>query len=96
MRVITSPADTRAVVISLPLDIQSHAYDYPVKFFEPRHWKIHRPLPAGLVVPTVPHADLPGNEVCWDVAPAEVSSLKWVRQRPADYEAARGAQRWFG
>ena len=45
MRVLTSPADTGAVVISLPQDIQSHAYDFPVEFFEPRDWKIRRPLP---------------------------------------------------
>ena len=46
MRVLTSPSDTGAVVISLPQDIQSHAYDFPVEFFEPRDWKIRRPLPA--------------------------------------------------
>jgi 3D-(3,5/4)-trihydroxycyclohexane-1,2-dione acylhydrolase (decyclizing) len=45
MRVLTSPVDTGAVVISLPQDIQSHAYDFPVEFFEPRDWKIRRPLP---------------------------------------------------
>ena len=45
MRVLTSPADTGAVVISLPQDIQSHAYDFPAEFFEPRDWKIRRPLP---------------------------------------------------
>jgi 3D-(3,5/4)-trihydroxycyclohexane-1,2-dione acylhydrolase (decyclizing) len=45
MRVLTSPSDTGAVVISLPQDIQSHAYDFPVEFFEPRDWKIRRPLP---------------------------------------------------
>ena len=45
MRVLTSPADTGAVVISLPQDIQSHAYDFPVELFEPRDWKIRRPLP---------------------------------------------------
>jgi 3D-(3,5/4)-trihydroxycyclohexane-1,2-dione acylhydrolase (decyclizing) len=42
MRVLTSPSDTGAVVISLPQDIQSHAYDFPVGF-EPRDWKIRRP-----------------------------------------------------
>src|SRR4029077_18072454 len=45
MRVLTSPVDTGAVVSWLPQDIQSHAYDFPVEFFEPRHWKIRRPLP---------------------------------------------------
>ncbi len=46
MRVLTSPTDTGAVVLSLPQDVQSHAYDFPVEFFEPRDWKIRRPVPA--------------------------------------------------
>ncbi len=45
MRVLTSPTDTGAVVISLPQDIQSHAFDFPIEFFEPRDWRIRRPLP---------------------------------------------------
>ncbi|MDQ0276505.1 3D-(3,5/4)-trihydroxycyclohexane-1,2-dione acylhydrolase (decyclizing) [Arthrobacter silviterrae] len=45
MRVLTSPTDAGAVVISLPQDVQSHAYDFPARFFEPRDWKIRRPLP---------------------------------------------------
>ncbi|MEN0137644.1 MAG: 3D-(3,5/4)-trihydroxycyclohexane-1,2-dione acylhydrolase (decyclizing) [Rhodococcus sp. (in: high G+C Gram-positive bacteria)] len=45
MRVLTSPTDTGAVVLSLPQDVQSHAFDFPVEFFEPRDWKIRRPLP---------------------------------------------------
>ena len=28
-----------------------------------------------IVVPVIPHADLPGAGVWWDVAPAEVSTL---------------------
>jgi 3D-(3,5/4)-trihydroxycyclohexane-1,2-dione acylhydrolase (decyclizing) len=49
-----------------------------------------------LVVPTVPHVDLPGGDVWWDVAPAEVSGQEWVQALRAKYEQARGAQRWFG
>src|SRR3954469_7387989 len=45
MRVLTDPVDTGTVVLSLPQDIQSHAFDYPVELFEPRDWKIRRPLP---------------------------------------------------
>src|SRR3954469_3729579 len=52
--------------------------------------------PVVLVVPTVPHADLPGGDVWWDVAPAEVSGQEWVQALRAEYEQARGAQRWFG
>lgn len=44
-RVLANPVETGAVVIALPQDIQSHAHDYPVEFFEPRDWKIRRPEP---------------------------------------------------
>src|SRR3954466_15546049 len=34
MRVLTSPAETGAVVIALPQDIQTEAYNFPAAFFE--------------------------------------------------------------
>ncbi|MDQ3824008.1 MAG: 3D-(3,5/4)-trihydroxycyclohexane-1,2-dione acylhydrolase (decyclizing), partial [Actinomycetota bacterium] len=45
MRVLTSPVETGAVTIALPQDVQSHAWDYPERFFEEREWRIERPLP---------------------------------------------------
>jgi 3D-(3,5/4)-trihydroxycyclohexane-1,2-dione acylhydrolase (decyclizing) len=45
MRILTDPAETGAAVISLPQDIQAHAWDFPVKFFEPGVWTIGRQLP---------------------------------------------------
>ncbi|TMM39851.1 MAG: 3D-(3,5/4)-trihydroxycyclohexane-1,2-dione acylhydrolase (decyclizing) [Actinobacteria bacterium] len=45
MRVLTDPVDTGAVVISLPQDVQSHAYDWPAAFFAERDWTIRRPAP---------------------------------------------------
>src|SRR5829696_988825 len=45
MRVLTDPVDTGAVVLSLPQDVQSHAYDFPAEFFAERDWTIRRPLP---------------------------------------------------
>jgi 3D-(3,5/4)-trihydroxycyclohexane-1,2-dione acylhydrolase (decyclizing) len=45
MRVLTSPVETGAVVIALPQDVQSHAWDYPERFFDEREWRIERPLP---------------------------------------------------
>jgi 3D-(3,5/4)-trihydroxycyclohexane-1,2-dione acylhydrolase (decyclizing) len=45
-RVLANPVETGAVVISLPQDVQSHAFDYPIEFFEPKDWKIRRPEPA--------------------------------------------------
>src|SRR6266545_1178313 len=45
MRVLTDPVDTGAVVLALPQDIQSHAYDYPAELFAERDWTIRRPSP---------------------------------------------------
>ena len=42
MRVLTSPADTGAVTLSLPQDTQTEAHDYPVEFFNKRIWSIPR------------------------------------------------------
>ena len=42
MRVLTSPAETGAVVLSLPQDVQAEAYDFPAEFFEKRIWTIPR------------------------------------------------------
>src|ERR1035438_10084629 len=43
MRVLTSAADTGAVVIALPQDVQAEAYDFPTAFFEKRVWTVARP-----------------------------------------------------
>src|SRR5262245_24504458 len=45
MRVLTDPVEAGAVVLSLPQDIQSHAYDWPVAFLDEREWAIRRPIP---------------------------------------------------
>ena len=44
MRVLTSRADTGAVTLALPQDVQAEAWNYPVELFEPRTWHISRPL----------------------------------------------------
>lgn len=43
MRVLTSPAETGAVTLALPQDVQAEAYDYPAALFEKRVWVIPRP-----------------------------------------------------
>ncbi len=45
MRVLTSPADTGAVTLALPQDVQAMAYDYPAALFEPRVWVVPRNRP---------------------------------------------------
>ncbi|WP_434316264.1 3D-(3,5/4)-trihydroxycyclohexane-1,2-dione acylhydrolase (decyclizing) [Leifsonia sp. P73] len=47
MRVLTDPAETGAVTIALPEDVQAEALDVPVEFLAPREWHIRRPLPEG-------------------------------------------------
>ncbi|MCL2447030.1 MAG: 3D-(3,5/4)-trihydroxycyclohexane-1,2-dione acylhydrolase (decyclizing) [Oscillospiraceae bacterium] len=46
MRVLTDPAQTGAVCIALPQDVQGEAYDWPAKFFAKRVHRIDRPLPT--------------------------------------------------
>jgi len=45
MRVLTSQAETGAVMLALPQDVQAEAFDYPIEFLENRVWRIGRPLP---------------------------------------------------
>jgi len=45
MRILTDPAETGAATISLPQDIQTHAWDFPKRFFEPAVWRVERRLP---------------------------------------------------
>jgi 3D-(3,5/4)-trihydroxycyclohexane-1,2-dione acylhydrolase (decyclizing) len=44
-RVLTDPAETGAVTISLPEDVQTEAYDFPARLFERRVWHVRRPPP---------------------------------------------------
>src|SRR5438045_4170464 len=50
MRVLVSPADTGAVTLALPQDVQAEAYDYPDAFLAKRVWHVERrpPDPAAL------------------------------------------------
>ena len=41
-RVLTDPANTGAVCIALPQDVEGEAYDYPESFFAKRVWTIER------------------------------------------------------
>jgi 3D-(3,5/4)-trihydroxycyclohexane-1,2-dione acylhydrolase (decyclizing) len=45
MRVLTDPAETGAVTICLPQDVQAEAYDWPQEFFRKRIWHVARPAP---------------------------------------------------
>ncbi|MHA6619569.1 3D-(3,5/4)-trihydroxycyclohexane-1,2-dione acylhydrolase (decyclizing) [Pseudonocardia sp. DLS-67] len=45
MRVLTDPAETGAVTIALPQDVQAEAFDWPEELFAPRVWHIPRAVP---------------------------------------------------
>ena len=50
MRVLTDPADTGAVTIALPQDVQGEAYNYPEEFLGKRIHHIERRIPSAMQV----------------------------------------------
>jgi 3D-(3,5/4)-trihydroxycyclohexane-1,2-dione acylhydrolase (decyclizing) len=45
MRVLTDPAQTGAVTLALPQDVQAEAWDWPAALFALRVWHVARPVP---------------------------------------------------
>ncbi|MGW1187361.1 3D-(3,5/4)-trihydroxycyclohexane-1,2-dione acylhydrolase (decyclizing) [Streptomyces sp. NPDC002559] len=45
VRTLTDPAQTGAVTLALPQDVQVQAYDWPEEFFAERVWHVRRPAP---------------------------------------------------
>ena len=82
-RVLANPVETGAVVLSLPQDIQSHAFDFPKAFFEDREWKIRRTVPEiediGHVAKLIKGAKKPliiaGGGVIYSRATAELEAF---------------------
>ena len=50
MRVLTDPAETGAVTLCFPQDVQAEAYDWPTDLFDKRVWHVARPLPERSVL----------------------------------------------
>ncbi|QBR01725.1 3D-(3,5/4)-trihydroxycyclohexane-1,2-dione acylhydrolase (decyclizing) [Paraburkholderia pallida] len=46
IRVLTDPELCGPVTLALPQDVQTHAYDFPLAFFEPKVVTLRRPQPA--------------------------------------------------
>jgi 3D-(3,5/4)-trihydroxycyclohexane-1,2-dione acylhydrolase (decyclizing) len=100
MRVLTDPVDTGAVVLALPQDIQSHAYDYPAELFAERDWAIRRPPPdrdeVEAVARLLAQAERPlliaGGGVIYSGATPELEALAEVAGIPvAETFAGKGA-----
>lgn len=45
MRVLTDPAETGAVTVAMPQDVQAEAYDWPAELFARRVWHVPRAVP---------------------------------------------------
>ncbi|WP_446038447.1 3D-(3,5/4)-trihydroxycyclohexane-1,2-dione acylhydrolase (decyclizing) [Streptomyces sp. SID1121] len=45
MRVLSDPAETGAVTLALPQDVQAEAFDWPEEFFAERVWRVRRQAP---------------------------------------------------
>jgi 3D-(3,5/4)-trihydroxycyclohexane-1,2-dione acylhydrolase (decyclizing) len=100
MRVLTDPVDTGAVVLALPQDVQSHAYDYPTELFAERDWTIRRPPPDPDEVETVTRLlaqarkplIIAGGGVVYSGATAELEALASSARIPvAETFAGKGA-----
>ena len=102
-RVLTDPADTGAVTLSLPEDVQAEAWDWPVRFFEPRVWHVgRRPPEADAIADAVrvlSSAQRPvivaGGGVRYSGAGSELDSLASRFGIPvAESQAGKGALPW--
>ena len=49
-RTLTDPANTGAVCVAIPQDVEGEAYDYPESFFAKRVWRLARPMPEQEVI----------------------------------------------
>ena len=103
MRVLTDPAETGAVTLALPQDVQAKAYDWPDELFAHRVWHIARgvPEPAALAraAAVIRAAQRPllvaGGGVRYSEASAALRALAEATGIPvADTQAGKGALAW--
>ena len=102
-RVLTDPADTGAVTISLPEDVQSEAFDWPERFFERRVWRVRRPLPEAadvadavrLIRASTAPVIVVGGGVIYSEATEALSALATQFGIPVvETQAGKGALPW--
>ncbi|GAB2573199.1 3D-(3,5/4)-trihydroxycyclohexane-1,2-dione acylhydrolase (decyclizing) [Streptomyces capparidis] len=103
MRVLTDPAETGAVTLCMPQDVQAEAYDWPAAFFRERVWHIPRPAadPAALerAAAALRGARRPlvvaGGGAVYARAVAELRAFAEATGIPvADTHAGKGAVPW--
>ncbi|MFI6515558.1 3D-(3,5/4)-trihydroxycyclohexane-1,2-dione acylhydrolase (decyclizing) [Spirillospora sp. NPDC050679] len=103
MRVLTDPAETGAVTLALPQDVQAEAHDWPEELFARRVWRVPRPLPAPAdldeACAVLRTAERPliiaGGGVIYSDATADLSA--WAERTGvpvAETQAGKGALPW--
>jgi 3D-(3,5/4)-trihydroxycyclohexane-1,2-dione acylhydrolase (decyclizing) len=103
MRVLTDPAETGAVTLALPQDVQAEAYDWPDDLLAERTWHIPRPLPEpaalGRAARAIRRARRPlvvaGGGVIYSGATSELRKLAEDTGIPvAETQAGKGSLPW--
>lgn len=103
MRVLTDPAETGAVTIAMPEDVQTEAYDFPESFFADRIWHVRRPEASGEEFDTaaalIANAKRPmiiaGGGVLYSEASAALDTFATKHGVPiSETQAGKGALPW--
>ncbi|MBV9207203.1 MAG: 3D-(3,5/4)-trihydroxycyclohexane-1,2-dione acylhydrolase (decyclizing) [Actinobacteria bacterium] len=103
MRVLTDPAETGAVTLALPQDVQAEAHDWPEDLFAERTWFVPRPVPEPAALARA--ADvlkaarrpllIAGGGVIYSEATAALRRFAEATGIPvADTQAGKGALAW--
>jgi 3D-(3,5/4)-trihydroxycyclohexane-1,2-dione acylhydrolase (decyclizing) len=103
MRVLTDPAETGAVTLCLPQDVQAEAHDWPAEFFRRRVWYVGRPVPEPDAVARAAEAlrtarkplIVAGGGVVYSQATEQLRAFAAATGIPvADTHAGKGAVPW--
>ncbi|QXJ20220.1 3D-(3,5/4)-trihydroxycyclohexane-1,2-dione acylhydrolase (decyclizing) [Actinomadura graeca] len=103
MRVLTDPAETGAVTLALPQDVQAEAHDWPPELFAGRTWRIPRPVPepavldeaAALLRAARRPLVVAGGGVVYSGAAAELDAFARETGFPvAETQAGKGSLPW--
>jgi 3D-(3,5/4)-trihydroxycyclohexane-1,2-dione acylhydrolase (decyclizing) len=103
MRVLTDPAETGAVTLALPQDVQAEAYDFPDRLFRRRIWHVPRTLPEpgalARAVAVIRGAERPliiaGGGVIYSEAGEALRALAEATGIPvAETQAGKGSMRY--
>ncbi|MGB8813921.1 MAG: thiamine pyrophosphate-dependent enzyme, partial [Paracoccaceae bacterium] len=102
-RMMTDPANCGPATLAFCQDVQAEAFDYPVRFFEPKVWYVRRPEPdlreLAEVVAAIRAAKKPvivsGGGVLYSGAEAVLAEFAAVHQIPVvETQAGKGAIDW--